>query len=102
MVFGQIGNLVGRRYERRSGLDWGFFRNPLFVVGVLVELVFVYSVLYVRPVNEALGTGPVSPGIVALAAFGGPLLFGLDWARKRLVRVPEAGSPVARNTRPAG
>lgn len=102
VVFGQIGNLVGRRYERRSGLDWGFFRNPLFVVGVLVELVFVYSVLYVRPVNEALGTGPVSPGIVALAAFGGPLLFGLDWARKRLVRVPEAGSPVARNTRPAG
>jgi len=83
VVFGQIGNLVGRRYERRSGLDGGLLRNPLLVVGVALELAFAFAALYWAPLAHALGTGPAAPWLVALAALGAPLLFAADWARKR-------------------
>jgi sodium/potassium-transporting ATPase subunit alpha len=83
VVFAQIGNLIGRRYETRSGLDGGLFRNPLFVVGVVLELAFAFSVLYWPPMSSALGTGPVAWWLVALAALGGPVLFLADYARKR-------------------
>jgi len=84
VVFMQIGNLVGRRYEKRSGLDRSLCRNPLLVVGVALELVFAYAVLYFRPASAALGTGPVAPWLVGLAALGMPLLFLVDLGRKRL------------------
>jgi sodium/potassium-transporting ATPase subunit alpha len=84
VVFAQIGNLLGRRYERRSGFDLGFFRNPLFVIGVTVELLFVFAVLYWPRMHAALGTAPVAPWIVAVAALGAPLLFLADLGRKRL------------------
>jgi sodium/potassium-transporting ATPase subunit alpha len=81
VVFAQIGNLIGRRYETRSGLDRGLFRNPLFVIGVALELAFVVAVVYLPPVGRALGTGPIQPWLVGLAA---PVLFLADWLRKRL------------------
>lgn len=86
VVFLQIANLVGRRYEHRSGLDRGLLDNPLFVVGVGAELAFAWAVLYFPPLSRAIGTGPVSPGLVALAALGCPIFFGLDLLGKRLAR----------------
>jgi hypothetical protein len=41
-------------------------------------------VLYWAPVGAVLGTGPVAPWLVALAALGAPILFFADLARKRL------------------
>lgn len=46
VIFAQIGNLVGRRYETRTGLDAGILRNPLFMVGIALELVVAVAVLY--------------------------------------------------------
>ncbi|MFO0615379.1 MAG: cation-transporting P-type ATPase [Polyangiaceae bacterium] len=83
VVFAQVGNLVGRRYETRSGWDRGLLRNPLFVVGVTLELGFAMGVLYFPPLSRALGTGYVAPHWVVLAMLGGPLLFAVDFARKR-------------------
>jgi sodium/potassium-transporting ATPase subunit alpha len=85
VVFTQIGNLIGRRYEARSGLDRGIVRNPLFVVGIALELAFVVAVAYFPPLRRALGTGPMAPGLLGLAALGGPVLFLADGARKRWV-----------------
>jgi sodium/potassium-transporting ATPase subunit alpha len=84
VVFTQIGNLIGRRYEARSGLDLGLFRNPLFVVGIALELAFAFAVLYWPPLGVVLGTGPVEPWLVGLAALGGPVLFFADRVRKRV------------------
>ena len=84
VIFTQIGNLIGRRYETRSGLDAGLLRNPLFVVGIALELLFAMSVLYWPPLGAALGTGPIAPWLVGLAALGGPVLFLVDWTRKQL------------------
>jgi sodium/potassium-transporting ATPase subunit alpha len=83
VIFAQIGNLIGRRYETRSGLDGGIFRNPLFVVGIALELAFALAVVYAPPVGRVLGTGPTPPWLVGLAALGAPVLFLADWLRKR-------------------
>jgi sodium/potassium-transporting ATPase subunit alpha len=83
VVFSQVANLIGRRYEARSGLDRGLFRNRLLVLGVALELAFAFAALYWPPLASALGTGPAPAWLVALAALGAPLLFVADLARKR-------------------
>lgn len=79
----QIGNLIGRRSRRRSGLDRGLLRNPLILAGILIQIVFSWAVLYLPAVQKALGTGPVSGSIYLAAWLGIPVLFGLDYLRKR-------------------
>jgi sodium/potassium-transporting ATPase subunit alpha len=81
----QIGNLIGRRFVRRSGLDIGVLRNRLLLSGILIQIVFSWALLYIPALQKVLGTGPVAPGIYALAWFGIPLIFGLDYLRKRLM-----------------
>ena len=98
VVFVQIGNLIGRRHEERSGLDRGLFQNPLYMVGVALELVFVFAALYWPPLRAALGTGPVEPWVIGLAALGAPLLFLADLMRKRLARRLSGASAAASRT----
>jgi sodium/potassium-transporting ATPase subunit alpha len=86
VVFTQVANLVGRRYEARSGLDRGLLRNPLLLLGVALELAFAFAVLFWPPLARVLETGPLPMWIVALAAAGGPVLFVADLARKRVGR----------------
>ena len=83
VVFAQVGNLLGRRFESRSGLDRGFLRNPLLVIGVVLELAFAFGALYFPPLARVLGTGPVAPWLVALAALGAPLMLLADAGRRR-------------------
>jgi sodium/potassium-transporting ATPase subunit alpha len=93
VVFAQVANLVGRRYEGRSGLDRGLFRNPLLLVGVALELTFAFALLYWAPLGAMLATGPVAPRLVALAALGAPILFLADLARKRLWPLASTAPP---------
>jgi sodium/potassium-transporting ATPase subunit alpha len=97
VVFAQVANLVGRRYEGRSGLDRGLLKNPLLLVGIALELSFAFAVLYWPPLGSMLATGPVAPRLVALAALGAPILFLADLARKRLRRPEGRGSVTSRS-----
>lgn len=90
----QIGNLIGRRFARHSGLDRGLFRNRLMLGGIFVQILFSWGLLYVQPLQKVLGTGPVSLQIYALAWLGIPLIFGLDYLRKRLLAHRESGKSV--------
>jgi sodium/potassium-transporting ATPase subunit alpha len=80
----QIGNLLGRRYRLRSGLDWGIFRNRLLLAGILIQIIFSWGLLYLSPLQRVLGTGPVSWQLYLIAWLGIPLIFGADYLRKRL------------------
>jgi sodium/potassium-transporting ATPase subunit alpha len=82
----QIGNLVGRRSVVRSGLDRGIVRNRLMLTGLLVQIVFSWALLYTRPLQEVLGTGPVSWQVYLTAWLGIPLIWSADYLRKRLAR----------------
>jgi sodium/potassium-transporting ATPase subunit alpha len=81
----QIGNLVGRRFAWRSGLDAGVLRNRLLLAGIFIQVVSSWALLYLPAWQKVLGTGPVSPWVYALAWLGSPLIFGLDYVRKRVM-----------------
>ena len=80
----QIGNLLGRRYTLRSGLDRGIFRNRLLLAGIIIQVVFSWALLYLPQLQIVLGTGPVDWTIYLVAWLGIPLIFGADYLRKRL------------------
>jgi sodium/potassium-transporting ATPase subunit alpha len=82
----QVGNLLGRRFQYRSGLDLGLLRNRLMLLGIALEVAFSWALLYWPPLQRVLATGPVSLEIYLLAWLGIPLIFGLDFLRKRLRR----------------
>jgi sodium/potassium-transporting ATPase subunit alpha len=80
----QIGNLFGRRFAYRSGLDPGVLRNKLMVLGIVIQIVFSWAVLYFPPIQKILRTGPVAKEIYFLAWFGILLIFGMDYLRKKI------------------
>jgi sodium/potassium-transporting ATPase subunit alpha len=87
----QIGNLVGRRFEHRSGLDLGLFRNRLIFAGILIQIVLSWAILYWPPLARVLNTGPVTPEIYGLAWLGIGLIFVIDYLRKVLLHRRQAG-----------
>lgn len=88
----QIGNLLGRRFARRSGLDGGIFKNRLMILGIVIQVVFSWATLYFPPLQKILNTGPVSLTIYFLAWFGIILIFGSDYLRKRYLENKERTS----------
>ena len=82
----QIGNLIGRRFRTRSGLDRGIFTNRLLMAGILIQILFSWALLYLPPVQKVLGTGPVGWPIYLVAWLGIPLIFGADYLRKRFIK----------------
>ncbi len=98
----QIGNLAGRRSRYGSGLDRGLLRNPLLVAGILIQIIFSWAVLYLPVVQKVLGTGPVSPQVYLAAWLGIPLLFGVDYLRKRLLARTGTQPPSEPGTRASG
>lgn len=86
IVIMQIANVIGRRSLRGSGIDARLFQNRLLWLGVAVEVVFSWAVLYWPPMQQLLGTGPVAWQVYAFAWLGIPLLYLLDLARKQLAR----------------
>jgi uncharacterized BrkB/YihY/UPF0761 family membrane protein len=83
VIFAQVGNLVGRRHDERSGLDRGLLANRLLLVGVALEVAFALAAATWPPLFRALGTGPLPAWALSLAATGAPLVFLADLARKR-------------------
>jgi sodium/potassium-transporting ATPase subunit alpha len=86
IILMQIGNVAGRRSLRQSGLDRGLLRNGIMLLGVATEVAASWAVLYVAPLQQFLGTGPVAWQVYALAWLGIPLIFVLDLGRKKIVR----------------
>jgi len=80
----QIGNLIGRRYPTKSGLDVGVFKNRLMLAGIIIQAIFSWSLLYVPWLQTILGTGPVKWSVYLIAWLGIPLIFGADYLRKKL------------------
>ncbi|MBU0679959.1 MAG: cation-transporting P-type ATPase [Proteobacteria bacterium] len=81
----QIGNLLGRRFSRRSGLDRGIFTNHLLLFGIAIQVVFSWATLYFPPLQKVLNTGPVPLAVYFLAWFGIILIFGADYLRKHFL-----------------
>ncbi len=85
VILMQIGNLIGRRSLRHSGLDRGLLHNRLMLAGIGLEVAFVWGIFYSNPVRQVLQTAPVTPGVLALACLGIPLIYLLDLLRKKVL-----------------
>ncbi|MBW2164142.1 MAG: cation transporting ATPase C-terminal domain-containing protein, partial [Deltaproteobacteria bacterium] len=70
----------------RSGLDLGIFKNKLILLGILIQILFSWAVLYFPAVQKVLTTGPVPGKVYFLAWFGIPLIFGLEYIRKKIAQ----------------
>jgi sodium/potassium-transporting ATPase subunit alpha len=86
IILMQIGNLFGRRSRYGTGIDTAAFGNPLLIAGVGFEIVFSWAILYFPPLGAVLGTGPVAVEVYAVAWAGPPLIFLLDYLRKRVAK----------------
>ncbi len=82
----QIGNLVGRRYALHSGIDRGLLHNRLMIAGIIIQMVFSWALLYLPPLQQVLGTGPVEWPVYLAAWCGIPFIFGVDYLRKWLMK----------------
>lgn len=56
VVATQIGNLFAQRTERVSIFHRGFFGNRLLWVGIATELVLVFAIIYLPPLQRVFGT----------------------------------------------
>lgn len=86
IVLMQVGNVVGRRSENRCGFSLVLHHNRIIALGIFIEVVFSWAVLYWQPVQSLLGTGPVQWPLYLAAWAGIPLILGLDECRKWLGR----------------
>lgn len=86
VVLMQIANLISRRSARRSGLDRGLLKNRLILLGIAIETLFAWSLLFWPPMQRILSTGPVPWWIFAMAWLGVPIGLGADYAQKRFWR----------------
>jgi sodium/potassium-transporting ATPase subunit alpha len=66
-------------------LDLGLFRNRLVFVGILIQIVLSWAILYWPPLARVLNTGPVEPEIYGLSWLGIVFIFVIDYFRKVLV-----------------
>ncbi|WP_448871803.1 cation-translocating P-type ATPase [Desulfobulbus propionicus] len=87
----QIGNLIGRRFATRSGLDRGLVTNRLLAAGILIQIIFSWALLYWPPLQRIMGTGPVPFQVYAFAWLGTLALFSVDYGRKMLVKRARKG-----------
>ena len=86
VILMQIGNVIGRRSLRYSGLDAKLFGNKLLLLGIAAEITISWAILYFPPLQQFLETGAVDVRLYALAWLGIPLIFSLDLVRKRVLR----------------
>jgi magnesium-transporting ATPase (P-type) len=93
VVTTQIGNLFAQRTERGSVFRVPLFSNPLLWVGVISELMIIFSIVYLPPLQDIIGTKPF-PVVNWLFLFAwAPLLLVADEGRKALVRWWERRKP---------
>jgi sodium/potassium-transporting ATPase subunit alpha len=85
VVLMQIGNVIGRRSLRRSGVDRGLLHNRLLWLGISLEILFAWAILYQPVAQEMLNTQQVAPYFFLAACLTPVLLFAMDLLRKRIL-----------------
>lgn len=86
IIFSQIGNVNACRTNRQSAAPHIARFNSWITVGIAVEMVFIFAIIYVPVFYNVFTTAPIATGmwpVIALAPF---VIFGVEEVRKALVR----------------
>ncbi|MEV2225927.1 cation-transporting P-type ATPase [Nocardia vinacea] len=86
LVMGQIGTAFAARTEHASLRSIGVFSNPLLLWGIAFELALTAAIIYLPPLQTALGTASLTPGMLAFTAPYPIIVWGADELRRWLLR----------------
>ncbi|NLI81415.1 MAG: cation-transporting P-type ATPase [Deltaproteobacteria bacterium] len=86
VVTTQIGNLFAQRTEHTSVFQTCFFNNGILWAGIFSELVIIFSIVYLPPLQRLVGTQAIPPVNWLFLFAWAPLLLLADEGRKLLLR----------------
>ena len=88
IIFCQIGNVMACRTNRQSAIRHIFKYNSWITVGVLVELAFIFGILYLPldVIGNFFTTAPLPLWIWPVIVLSPFVIFGIEEIRKFLVR----------------
>ena len=86
IVFGQIFNLLSCRTRRKSIFNKGFFKNNTVFIGIIVELVLLFFVIFTPLFNMIFSTQPFSLEYIPLMLIMGLGILFVEELRKFLYR----------------
>ncbi len=85
IVLMQVGNVIGRRRSDALGIDAGLWANKMLVLGIAIEVIFSWAILYAPSVQRVLSTGPVDAMTYFVAWLGVPLILLSDYGVKHIL-----------------
>ncbi len=86
VVTAQVGNAFACRTERNRGSRLGWLSNPFLLGGIAIELAILLVFIYFTPLATLLAHVPLPVEFWLLLVLYAPILYGLDWIRKWIVR----------------
>jgi len=86
IIFCQIGNVMACRTSRQSAVAYLARFNPWIIAGIVFELIFIFSIVYVSGFHTVFTTAPIAMQYWPLIAAAAVIIFAVDELRKWLVR----------------
>jgi calcium-translocating P-type ATPase len=86
IVVTQVVNVFLCRHPLRSSLSFGFFGNPLILLGIAAELGMILFIVYTPAGNWLFGTAPIGPEAWLIALPFALAMWVLEEARKAWLR----------------
>ena len=86
IIFSQIGNVNACRTNRQSALRSMTRFNPWITAGIVVEILFIFAIIYIPAFNGFFTTGPLGSQTWVLICISPFVIFAVEEIRKFLVR----------------
>jgi magnesium-transporting ATPase (P-type) len=86
VVMAQVGNAFACRTATQRGRTLGWFSNPFLWVGVAAEISIILALIYFPPLARAFDHEQIPLNFWPWLVLYAPVLYGLEWIRKRIVR----------------
>lgn len=88
----QVGNVFACRSERGSSLRLGLWSNRLIWLGIAVEWLLIYVIIYFSPLQRVFSTAPLALWQWLSLLIWPPLLLAAEELRKGIFRKQRAGT----------
>ena len=89
IVFSQIGAVFNCRTEKQSAFQVGLFKNKQVNLGILIEIILIFALVYLPPLQSVFHTAPLLLSDWLLLCIWPPLVLLLEEGRKFWLRNKE-------------